>query len=315
MPRTPLSLKVVDRDAAADLRPYFGEAAHDLARLLWRRAWLIAVCAVAGLSIGVAIVISMGPRYTSEALIAPNFGHGTGGSGAAGGAPISVDAANLVDSAARVINSRATADAIVSKLRLDLQPQFVHQSLLANVISALRPLFGLDRVAMSSHDLAVDAIMQAVNVTVEPRAYVISITARSARPEVAARLANAVAAEYVRGQVLREATDAWMAAQADLARLSTVYGIHHPTYIQASDRVGELKARVNELRSQPAAEVAQLGRAYSFVPASAVTAPSGPAVGPIILCSLLVGLGFGLWLAQRLPGPANGPLTGSLEIR
>jgi capsular polysaccharide biosynthesis protein len=302
MQRTPLSLKVVERDNAADLRPYFGEVAHDLVRLLWRGAWLIGVCVVASVGIGMAIVMLMGPRYTSEALIAPNFGHGTGVSNAAAGAPISVDAANLVDSAARIINSRATADAIVTKLRLDLQPQFVHQSLLAHLVSALRPLFGLDSVATSSHDLAVDAVMQAVNVTVEPRAYVISITARSARPEVAARLANAVAAEYVRGQLLREATDRWLATQADLARIVPVYGTHHPAYIQAFDRVEELKARVIELQRQPAAaeEFAPLGLAYSFVPANEVTAPSGPSVVPIILSSLLVGLGFGVWLAQRL---------------
>lgn len=304
MQRTPLSLKVVDQDEAADLRAHFGKVAHDVVQLLLRRAWLVGACVVASLGIATTTVMLMGPRYTSEALIVPNFGHGMGGAGAAGGGTISVDAANLVDSAARIIKSRATADAVVAKLRLDLQSQFARRSLLATVISGLRPVLGLNRVATSSHDLAVDALMQTVDVTIEPRAYVISIAARSAQPETAARLANAVAAEYVRGQLLREATDAWLAAQGDLARVSPVYGVHHPAYIQALDRVEEMKARAIELRSNSLArEIAPLGRAYSFILASEVTAPTGPNVLPIFLFSLVIGLGLGIWLAQLLPEP------------
>jgi uncharacterized protein involved in exopolysaccharide biosynthesis len=306
MQRTRLSLKVVDQDEAADLHAYFGEVAHDLVQLLWRRAWLIGTCVVASLGIATIIIVVMGPRYTSEALIVPNLGRVMGGSSTAGGSTISVDAANLVDSAARIIKSRATADAVVAKLGLDLQPQFARPSLLATVISALRPLLGLDRVATSPHDLAVDALMQAVNVAIEPRSYVISIAARTAQPETAARLANAVAAEYVRGELLREATDAWLAAQADLARLSLVYGVHHPAYIQALDRVEELKGRAIELRSDASKEITPLGRAYSFIPASEVTAPSGPNVVPVLVSSLLVGLGFGIWLAKLL---SAGPLS------
>ena len=306
MERTPLSLKVVNQDEAADLRAHFGKVAHDVVQLLWHRAWLIGACVVA--SLGIATTMRHGDgtaihrRSANRAQFRPWH---AGGANAAGGGMISWTLPIWwMDSAARIIKSRATADAVVAELGLDLQPQFVRRSLLATVISALGPLLGLDRVATSSHDLAVGAFMRTVDVTIEPRSYVISIAARSAQPETAARLANAVAAEYVRGQLLREATDAWLAAQGDLARLSLVYGVHHPAYIQALGRVEELKARAIELRSNSLArEIAPLGHAYSFIPASEVTAPSGPNVLAMLLFSLVIGLGLGIWLAQLLPEP------------
>ena len=59
--------------------------------------------------------------------------------------------------------------------------------------------------------------MWQVRVTNNSRSYLISVSATSDLPENVARIANAVASEYLRGQALQEATEARAAAETEIA--------------------------------------------------------------------------------------------------
>ncbi len=71
---------------------------------------------------------------------------------------------------------------------------------------------------------------------------------------LAATLSNAVAIEYLRGQLLRQLPDAQAAAERDLAQLASVYGARHPSYLLAGSKFESLQARLDELRQRAPAD-------------------------------------------------------------
>jgi uncharacterized protein involved in exopolysaccharide biosynthesis len=215
---------------------------------------LIATILGAALPIASIVLVLMGPRYTSEATIQLNFIREEPVTGTKIQPIATMDAAALVDSAARVIRSRATASAVVARLRLDRDPDFARESTLWRVFSELRAQFGLKKATPTPRDLAVNRLMGSVSVTNDPRAYLISVAITSGDPDRAATLANAVALEYLRGQLLQQLADAEAAAERELNQLASLCGVPHPNYVLARTRLESLQSRISAWRDMSLGE-------------------------------------------------------------
>jgi len=293
----PLRIETSD---TLDLRDHYEGLSYDTLRVLWHRKLLIAAIVVAALVLASTALVILGPRYKGEAIIQLNFSREQPVTGTKIEPIATVDAAALVDSAARVIRSRATASAVVAGFGLDKDAEFTRESALWRVFSGVRTALGLEGATPSPRDVAVNELMRRVTVTNEPRAYFISVAVTAGDPERAARLANAVALEYLRGQMLQQLADAQGAAERELNQLSSVYGERHPNYIVRRMRLDNLQARLSALRDGSPAEDAAKLIGQSFVAAEKVTVPSGPNI--ILILGLTVGaaLAVGIWLALLL---------------
>ena len=292
-----VQLKIETKETA-DLPAQYEQLAYDTLRVLWHRKLLISVILVAAVLLVSVVLVRIGPRYSGEAIIELNFIREVPTAGAQIQPTASVDAAAIVDSAARVIRSRATASAVVARLRLDKDPAFARRS----AFSYVRSVLGPEAATPSPHDLAVDELMRKITVTNELRSYLISIAVTTGDPEQSANLANAVAVEYLRGQLLQQLTDAQVSAERDLNQLSSVYGVRHPNYVNGRTRLEHWDARLSALRGLPADDVVKLVRGLSLLAAQKVMVPSGPNITLILGLTIAAALGVGIWLAWRL-GP------------
>jgi len=291
----------IEKDETLPLRTHYEEAARDTLRAIWHRKLLIATILVAALMLASGALVLMGPRFTGEAMIQLSFSREEPSTGPKSQPIAALDAASIVDSAARIIRSRETASAVVTRLALDKDPIFARQSLAWRVLAKLRSAFRLGHVIPSDHDLAVSALMRRVTVTNDPRSYLISVAVTTSDPERAARLANTVALEYLRGRLLQQLTETSAAAERELAELSSVYGTRHPNYLSGRTRLERLQARVSALREGTLTEdVAKLVVGQSLLPAEKVMVPSGPNIVAILALSGAAALCAGIWLALLL---------------
>src|SRR5260370_30277465 len=263
---------------------------------------------VAALSVESIALMIIGPRYSAEAMIQLNFIREEPATGAKIQPIAAVEAVALVESAARAIRSRATANAVVARLGLDKDPDFARESTLWRVLSGVRAALGLEGAMPTPRDLAVNQLLRKVTVANDPRSYLISIAVTTRDPEQAATLANVVALEYLRGQMLQQLSDTQAAAERELNQLSSVYGVRHPSYVHARTRLDTLQNRQTALRDGPPDDdTVRLVIGQSFVAAERTLVPSGP---PIILILGLtagaarrVGAGLGLRLPPRRAQP------------
>src|SRR5260370_17924858 len=115
-----------------------------------------------------------------------------------------------------------------------------------------------------------------ITVRNEPRSYLIWIAITTEDPEQSANLDNAVAVDYLRGQLLQQLTDAQVSAERDLNQLSSVYGVRHPNYVNGRTRLEHWDARLSALRGLPADDMVKLVRGMSLLAAQKAMVPSGP---------------------------------------
>jgi uncharacterized protein involved in exopolysaccharide biosynthesis len=288
-------LKIEPKETA-DLPAHYEQLAYDTLWVLWHRKLLISAILVAAVLLMSVMLVLIGPRYSSEAIIELNFIREVPPAGAQIQPTASVDAGAIVDSAARVIRSRATASAVVARLRLDEDPAFARRS----AFSYVRSVLDQDAATESPHDLAVRELMRKITVTNEPRSYLISIAITTGDPEKSADLANAVAVEYLRGQLLQQWTDAQVSAERDLNRLDSIYGVRHPNYLSGRRSLEYWNARLSALRGLPANDVVKLVKGLSLLGADKVMVPSGPNTTLTLGLTIVAALGVGIWLARRL---------------
>jgi capsular polysaccharide biosynthesis protein len=282
-------------------RAYYEEVARDTLGILWNQKLLIVGILLVALSVASIALVLSGPRYSAEAMMQLNFIREEPATGAKTHSIAAVDAAALVESTARAIRSRATANAVVARLGLDKDPDFARESTLWRVLSGVRAALGLEGEMPTPRDLAVNQLLRKVTVANDPRSYLISIAVTTRDPEQAATLANVVALEYLRGQMLQQLSDTQVAAERELTQLSSVYGVRHPSYVLARTRLDTLQNRLTALRDGPPDDdTVRLVIGQSFVAAERTLVPSGPPI--ILILGLTAGatLGVGMWLALWL---------------
>src|SRR5260370_6464514 len=144
--------------------------------------------------------------------------------------------------------------------------------------------------------------MRQVRVPAEPRSYLISVVVTAADPERAAKLVNAVAAEYLRTKKLKELAATRSAAEHELADASYVYGPRHPSYLRALAKVEQLEAQIRTIGdASTTADLIKPAAGYSLIPAHKVMKPSGPNVSVVLALAILAGLSLGICLARYTP--------------
>jgi len=309
---TPLKLEKYETNL---LRTHYEGVARDTLRILWHRKSPIAAIVISAFLLASIALVLTGPRYTGEAMVHLNFIREEAATGAKIQPIAAVDAVALVDSAARVIRSRATASAVVARLDLDKDPDFARESTLWRVLSGVRAALDLKGTTPTPRDLAVNQLMRKVTVTNDPRSYLISVAITTGDPERSAKLANAVALEYLRGQMLQQLADAQAAVERELAQLSSVYGVRHPNYVLGRAKLENLQARLTALRDgSPADDTVKLVMGQSLVAAEKVMVPSGPNI--ILILGLAVGaaLAVGIWLALLLPSGQTDRPSSAIEL-
>jgi len=274
--------------------------AYGVLSALWTRSSPIAVGLVAALALASIALILVGPRYTSRAMIQFKFVREEPANTSKIATTAAVDAMAVLNDAAPMIRSHAIAGAVVTRLGLDKDPAFARGSRLWRVFSEIRSLLGYQVSGPSSRDLAEEQLIRRIKVTADPRSYLVSISVTASDPEWAAKLANAVALEYLRGQLLQQVSDSYAAAERELSDLSSVYGVRHPAYQSVHTRLEVLRHQLTELRDEPFDEsVASRVTGQSFVAAQKVLVPSGPNILLVLGLTAAGTLGIGAWLALQ----------------
>lgn len=275
---------------------------YDRMGTLWARAPQIAAGLAAALVLASVALVLIGPQYTGRAMIQFNFIRESPTKDARIAPTASLDATAVLNSAAPIIRSAATASAVVTRLGLDKDPAFARGSLSWRFFSGIRWLLGFEVKVPSHHDLAEQQLLRLTTVSSDPRSYLVSISVTAADPAWAATLANAVALEYLRGQLLQQVNESYGAAERELSQISATYGVRHPVYQGAEANLEGLRLRLRALREEPFDEAAASRVAgQSFVAAQKVMIPSGPNILLVLGLTAVAALGVGTWLALR-PG-------------
>jgi uncharacterized protein involved in exopolysaccharide biosynthesis len=288
------------KNAISAPREHYEHVVYDTLLVLWKHRPLVAK--VLGVALAVLLVALMftAPRYTGEAIIQLDFVRNENVAGERLQSTAAVDAAAVVDSSARIIRSRGTASAVVSALRLDNDPNYTRLSLPAWTLSRIESVFG--RPSPTPRDIAVTRLMKQITVTNDPRSYLITVAVTAPAPERAARLANWVASEYLRGRLREQATEAYAAAERELAGLSAVFGPRHPAYLNGVAKLERLKDALDASRKgiaagKPEAVVApdmvRFAAGESLLPAEVVMVPSGPNTALLFVLTILAALAVG----------------------
>jgi uncharacterized protein involved in exopolysaccharide biosynthesis len=298
MPGNPTPrLELAKGEAIAPMVPKF---AYDRLSTLWTRSPLIAAGLAAVLAVASVALVLIGPRYTGRAMIQFNFVREEATKDARIAPTASVDAMAVLNNAGPIIRSPTTASAVVTRFGLDKDPAFARESLSWWFFSSVRSLFGFKEKAPSNHDLAEQQLMRRITVTSDPRSYLVSISVTAADPDWAATLANAVALEYLRGQLLQQMTESYTAAERQMSEMSSVYGVRHPFYQSGETKLESLRLRLRALREEPFEEsVASHVTGQSFVAAQKVMIPSGPNILTVLGVSAVAELGLGACLVLK----------------
>jgi len=289
-----LKLDLEDRNAV-DLGAHYEQVAGDTAKWLWRRKWLIAAFLPVLPALAFLALVLMGPRYTAEALIEFGFNHKGATSEATTKETVAtVDASVLVDSAARLLRSRPIAGAAATHLGLDKDPRYTRNPPLLQALTYARSVLGLPEADSTPLDRSTNELLRRVSATVQPRSYVVSITATADSPEEATALVNALALAYLQVRMAQETA----AAASEMKQASAIYGVHHPRYQLAEMKLHGLEADLKTLNGEPKGG-AKVVAGVCFIAGDAVVGPSSSQTIMVLGGALAIGLALGIWMALK----------------
>jgi len=299
-----MNFRTCGLDAVRPAEASPANAVTALLAALWRRKGLIAgFCGAALIVAGVAMAF-LDNRYTAEVLIQtrlaredqkPQSNAATTSSPA-----VVVEAASMIETEVRIIRSSIIAKHVADRLELTKDPRFaVRESFATRALDWLRsesPSFDSLMPPPSSpqvEDLIAAALMRDLKVTNDPKSHLISISYTSNSPELSARIANAIADEYLR--IRSEA-----AARHEFAGIAATYGPKHPVVLSA-------RAKLDEALRQP-----RIGDSAQFMMrAEPITLPAGPNRRVILSLTLLGAFAVGSVVALLLERADNGFRTDS----
>jgi uncharacterized protein involved in exopolysaccharide biosynthesis len=288
----------LDRFEPSNLRTHYEDVAVNTLRSIGRHVRLIAALVVIALALASLLVSQLPRKYSSEALVHPDLFRGEEGTKYM---PLaSIDGAAFVSSEAQLIRSPTMVRAVVKRLGLEEDPEFVAPgSEFLQGLSWVRAALLPETIVSLPLERAAARVHQRLAVANDSRSYLIVISFTAASPEKAAKIANAFALEYVRGKTVQRLGDAVTAARRELARQSAIYGERHPSISQIKT---ELEAA--HLRLQAAVNGSKM-TAREIVPGDGVTlaepnpTPSSPKgvviLGLTFLAAAVSGMGLAVW--------------------
>ncbi len=231
---------------------------------LWRRRYLIVLMTVMSFLIAAVVLSKLEKRYAAEAIVKLDLQRPEGSSGQDQALAVSVDLNALAQSEARIARSRAVARAVVERLGLADDPLYSHpESRVATIRAAIlkqvawirRDVLGFEPESTDTPDeidgaavgddakgRAARDLMRRLTVSTDNRSYLITIAYQANDPALAARVANAVAEEYLSRQSMsvndparrraewldgriQEMTESLRAAEAEVAAFRERTGV------------------------------------------------------------------------------------------
>lgn len=195
----------VDQGLEFDLSGFF--------RFVQRRWKLIAATVVAAVTLVLIIVLQQTPRYTATSSVAIEYRKTQVVDIQDVVSEMAPDQATM-ETQVSILQSRTLIGKLVDELQLDRDPEF-NTALGANGsgfnLMAPSTWFGgaetetsdelTDEEKLLQRDAVISAVASSLNVKLVPRSYIVTISATSASPEKAARVANAMADVYINDQI------------------------------------------------------------------------------------------------------------------
>nr|WP_245185500.1 exopolysaccharide transport family protein [Falsiroseomonas frigidaquae] len=219
---------------------------------VWRRRYLILFILLLSVTAAVAALQVLPRIYASEAVVQLELAHRTADRPATGAPTVVLDPAALVQNEARILRSRPLVRAVVDELGLAdrfggggglpallqrLPPPLIEPARLA--LDTILPGRTEQDTAELRRERAMRQVLANLTVSTDNRSYLVSIGYKATDPELAARIANAVAEIYLRREVegrrdLAQRRVAWIDEQVE----------------QASGRLAELETEIAAFRER-----------------------------------------------------------------
>ena len=198
--------------------------ALEVLRAAWRRRRQVAGMAMAAAVLGFGFAATRPPHYPAEAMIELQVGRAPPNPSGDSNASVVVEAASIVLGEVRIMRSRMVAQRVVEKLGLADDPAFTGQSFTSRVSHWLARLITREpaETAAEQHAqraaIAEKRLMTGLSIETDNRSYLISVTYTASDPDMAARIANAVADEYLssrleNNQAAAKHTAEWLTGQ------------------------------------------------------------------------------------------------------
>jgi hypothetical protein len=259
------------------------------------------------LALGTATIPFIPRKYSAVALVYPNLFTEEQGRRLP---RASIDGTSFVTGELRLILSDGILAEVEKRLNLSGNADS-SESLLSWVTSKIRSLFLPETRSYSAADRAIARIRNKIDVSKDPRAYVITISYVGNSAEEAANVVNAVALEYRRDKAIRRRQEAVDAAEAELRQHLAAYGDKHPKVIQAQTELEAAQAALALVGS--ADEALNAGNGETVKLAKPNRTPASPKGSAIMGFSLLFGWlaagGWVLWCERRSLDPKKTLLT------
>jgi uncharacterized protein involved in exopolysaccharide biosynthesis len=201
---------------AAPWPPDSGISLQSIKDTLFRGLSIIAVCALIPVSVALGYLAIVPPSYmaTTEILIDPR-GLKAMQNDLTPRSENNEFSIALLESQIRVVRSEGVLRGVIERLQLDRDPEFVGAR---GLLSPLRDLFATGQPE-DAQTRALRALQRAVTVDRASRSYVITVNAFSEDPKKAARIADAVASEYLDEEVRARSDSARRVGRSMTARL------------------------------------------------------------------------------------------------
>ena len=290
---------------------YYKEVLHTALRTLWRRKLTIVSIVAAALSLGVIAAVEMPKKYTADSFIHGGFAAPDLVSAAAEGhdsSAVGFDAAQLVETQSRLLQSRQLALLVVDRLGLGRLQTPSHAN---PFVEWLRAKLHGDVAENSQYqkDKAAATLLRGLTVRTEPRVYSIRVSYTATDPAFAALVVNTFVAEFVREIELQKLSEQQAVAKRTLSTKLEILGEKHPQIRVAQVRLAAAEDLLRtEGNKKPQEILRDAGERITVAQPDAV--PSSPNPPVIIFLSLILGLAAGLSYALYLPERGTRGRTG-----
>ncbi|VIO65177.1 hypothetical protein CI1B_02740 [Bradyrhizobium ivorense] len=297
----------------SDYRIHYDDVGASMLRSVIRHGRLIALFVALGLMFACILIPLLPRKYSAEALIHPDLLSGEQGKVVA---LASVDGAALVTGEARVLRSDAILREAAKRLGEDSNAARPN-SWLTRMSESVRIAWFPETRNQTPFDRAVAMLRNKLVIMNDTRSYLISISFTSSSAEEAARVVNAVVAEYLRDKVRQRRQNKVVAAEAELRQRQALFGDKHPKTLQALDDLDAQRkalAAVTNALDGDQLEVADDQSVRLAVANHTPTSPRGTVIfGLSMLFALLAGVGLAIWRDRRKFAPAAGYLPPGKE--
>jgi uncharacterized protein involved in exopolysaccharide biosynthesis len=270
---------------------------------VWRRKLLVLGIAGAALLLGIAGTVLIPLRYVAQAnirgeVVAPDTLPMQVRNLSAGGlstGPMSLDLVRVIETQSRLLRSHRLARRVVEQIGLDRL-----QSLLNRHEWSLGALFK-ERTKSQEDPLdgAAGALLSGLDVTSDPRAYLITVRYSSADADLSVIVANGFVAELLRSTRLQVLFQERYNAQAQLSTKLAKFGERHPKVAELNEQLTATEASLQRQLRESADTILEAAGENVTKAAGASPSPKRSFILSLsLLLGVLVGMGTALWLER-----------------